>query len=627
LKRPGTTVLVVVLALGILGETLAAMPGPLPAKRQPVDLQASAYLMWTPLAVVEIGALPELSMLEVGSPPGIYGPTYLVKAPVDGVVDYLYPWAGFFRSGQPLVRIYDGKLLADLYQARTLARRFQAHPYLLFGRRPRLRQPSAVAGAPELSRQPARRSAALEQATEGPTLSSMPGVSGLRRELAVAQQRLAEIEEELAARRRLQAAGVLADAEVARFEASKKEAETAVEIVQRKLKARQTTAPSPAEPPAEVSSAATPELATAVVLPPIPPAPPQLERLSSPRWEDVFAPTGGLVLRRLQPPGAVVKQGTPLLEIANSAWARVRALTESQIAARFDRATPVTITFPQFLDATFVGWVADKRPLPGDDRAQVELLVTCPGQRQMTQARLLSLAYSSPPIYSLEEVDLLPRVLRLPQARPLAERVFGLIPPDIMAGSLAGSEPEQQDCLVGRLVLVPPMQQLNPEASPAPEQQERLQELHAWQDSFIEGMATAIYDRKLVLSYPAQGEISRAVERMIRGQVRHDPGLCAATLRQALGWGLGDAYQWALKLPERGYQVREDGLPRPGDILVWPFTYGPSSSQHVGIAVEQSGKLMLLSNLQGRLGTSQILGGYLAFHRPPPQKPGPAPSS
>jgi len=87
-------------------------------------------------------------------------------------------------------------------------------------------------------------------------------------------------------------------------------------------------------------------------------------------------------------------------------------------------------------------------------------------------------------------------------------------------------------------------------------------------------------------------------------------------MAEALGWGLGDAADWADGLPSRGYRLREDGLCRPGDILVWRFTYGSRMNQHIGFAVLQGGRMMLLSNSAGRLGTSEILPGYLAFYKP-----------
>jgi len=92
-------------------------------------------------------------------------------------------------------------------------------------------------------------------------------------------------------------------------------------------------------------------------------------------------------------------------------------------------------------------------------------------------------------------------------------------------------------------------------------------------------------------------------------------------MAEALGWGLGDAAYWAHGLPGKGYKLREDGLARPGDILVWPFTYGPRRNQHVGIAVLQGGRMMTLSNSVGRLGTDEILPGYLAFYQPTPVTP------
>ncbi len=131
-------------------------------------------------------------------------------------------------------------------------------------------------------------------------------------------------------------------------------------------------------------------------------------------------------------------------------------------------------------------------------------------------------------------------------------------------------------------------------------------------------MQTGIFGN-LVLTYPRDQEVSRAVERMATASVDHVPNMCAGTMREALGWGLGDAAQWLKRLPERGYVPRKDGLARPGDILVWPFTYGSRHSQHIGVAVNQGGKLMLLSNLSGTLGTTELTGGYVAFYRPTPK--------
>ena len=84
--------------------------------------------------------------------------------------------------------------------------------------------------------------------------------------------------------------------------------------------------------------------------------------------------------------------------------------------------------------------------------------------------------------------------------------------------------------------------------------------------------------------------------------------------------GVADPNEYTLQYDyePRGYLARRDGLARPGDILVWPFTFPPRGSQHIGIAVQQDGRLMLLSNLSGRLGTTRIEPGYIAFYNPEP---------
>jgi len=352
-------------------------------------------------------------------------------------------------------------------------------------------------------------------------------------------------------------------------------------------------------------------------LPAIPAPPPELQRLSAPRWEDTLAPTGGLVLRPLQVPGTVVKKGTPLLKVANSAWARLRMLVAPEQLFRFQRSVPVAVTFPELPGLEFVGWVTSKHLVPGDERGVVEVLVTNSRQPFETQALLMSLAYAAPPPQNSDEAILAPDVSRVAAGLAPSERLFALVPAAVMT-SAAKARAEQYDDLplAGRLAVVPAVPRFGPPQCPDPELRERLARLHEWQESFIEGLTTAIYGQRIILSYPREGAISAAVERMMNREVSHDPGYCARTLREALGWGLGDAYQWALRLPEHGYIPREDGIPRPGDILVWPFTYGSHHSQHIGVAVLQNGRLMLLSNLEGRLGTSEIVGGYIAYYKP-----------
>lgn len=117
------------------------------------------------------------------------------------------------------------------------------------------------------------------------------------------------------------------------------------------------------------------------------------------------------------------------------------------------------------------------------------------------------------------------------------------------------------------------------------------------------------------LTFPASAETARAIRRMAQGQVSAIPNRCAGTLREALGWGLGDAHQW-VALPGRGYHERPRGsAAQPGDIVVWPFTFGRRNSQHVGIAVGTPSGTRLLSNLSGDLGLSSLAPGYRAYWR------------
>ena len=317
-----------------------------------------------------------------------------------------------------------------------------------------------------------------------------------------------------------------------------------------------------------------------------------------------------------------VKQGAPLLKVVNSAWARLRVVVPAEQALRFDRSVPVTINFPEVPGLRFGGWVTGKHVLPGDNRVVVEMQVTRPDDPEETQSVLLAMAYASAPVQDAEELELTPKPAHPASA---SDRLFGLVPA-MMVASKAQEDAGTSGPLTGRLALVPPVPRFGPAPCPDPKLQDNLKQLHDWQSSFADGMTTAIYNQKLLLSYPREGEVSQAVEMMMKGEVEHDPGYCARTLRLALGWGLGDAYNWAVQLPQRGWQARADGLPRPGDILVWPFTYGRNHSQHIGVAVRQNERMMLLSNLEGRLGTSELVGGYIAFYKPTtPPAPGVVP--
>ncbi|MGI5817355.1 MAG: CHAP domain-containing protein [Armatimonadota bacterium] len=115
------------------------------------------------------------------------------------------------------------------------------------------------------------------------------------------------------------------------------------------------------------------------------------------------------------------------------------------------------------------------------------------------------------------------------------------------------------------------------------------------------------------LTFPADAQTARAIRRMARGEVSSVPNYCARTLREALGWGLGDAHRWT-NLPSRGYTARPRGTPaQPGDIVVWPFTYGSRNSQHVGVAVGTDSGVQLLSNLSGDLGLTPMVPGYRTY--------------
>jgi hypothetical protein len=115
------------------------------------------------------------------------------------------------------------------------------------------------------------------------------------------------------------------------------------------------------------------------------------------------------------------------------------------------------------------------------------------------------------------------------------------------------------------------------------------------------------------LVFPADGDTADAIHRMARGEVSSDYNYCARTMREALGWGLGDAHDWTA-LPSRGYTQRPSGsAAQPGDIVVWPFTYGSGNSQHIGVAVRTESGMRLLSNLSGDLGLTRLVPGYRAY--------------
>lgn len=116
------------------------------------------------------------------------------------------------------------------------------------------------------------------------------------------------------------------------------------------------------------------------------------------------------------------------------------------------------------------------------------------------------------------------------------------------------------------------------------------------------------------ITFPANAATAQAIRRLASRSVSSGVHRCARTMREAMGWGLGDAHQW-LKLDDMGFSVRAGRSAQPGDIIVWPFTFGRAGSQHIGIAVGTDSGPRLLSNLSGSICLSAIVPGYRAFYK------------
>jgi hypothetical protein len=358
----------------------------------------------------------------------------------------------------------------------------------------------------------------------------------------------------------------------------------------------------------------------------VPGVPEEAKRLAAPRWRDETASSDGVVVRQIAPEGSQVKAGAPLLEVANREWARVYADVSRDDVATFPKGAPVQMSFDEYPGVVLEGWINGVTPVRHRDLAQVEMVVLCRDGYYAgdTYASLQWLALAAPLVDKDSREPLNPGV----SVQTVADssqgdiyRLFPLVPPQVGPGQELLTETKTSE-YVG-VVRLGEMDLLNArKLKQQPAQSKRLALLKKWRDSFIAGMTTTLFGG-LALTYPREGEIARAVERMATSDVTHNYNRCARTMREALGWGLGDAAVWMKRLPEKGYAPRKDGLARPGDILVWPFTYGARQSQHIGIAVNQGGRLMLLSNLAGTLGTTELLGGYIAFHQPdaPTAKP------
>ncbi len=347
----------------------------------------------------------------------------------------------------------------------------------------------------------------------------------------------------------------------------------------------------------------------------------QMRDIAAERWEEVAAEAPGAVSEVLAPEGSVVEAGDDLLRVANLQLARVTATVPADHLPDFQVGRSVTITFQDYPDVVFGGWVEDVAPVAGTDEASVSLMVVSRGGRFAHDPYLALRWMTLEAGVGADKVEArsLQPALRAPRSARtdvhLARMFPTIAPSEAWEQRVTKPRVPVEDRFTGRLQ-VQPMDRLVDAGAYEADGGGRLAELCEWRETFIDGMTTTMLEDGTCISYPADGDVSDAVRMMLEGNVSHRRNLCAATMREALGWGLGDAHQWATRLPRRGYVPREDGLPRPGDILVWPFTYGPSHSEHIGFAVRQGRKLMLLSNLAGRLGTTEILGGYIAFYRP-----------
>jgi hypothetical protein len=326
-----------------------------------------------------------------------------------------------------------------------------------------------------------------------------------------------------------------------------------------------------------------------------------------------------VVSRAFLPQGARVFKGMPVMEVRPTRVARLRAEVAPPFVGFCRVGLPVQVVYPE-QDVTFRGWVSRAEPTrsPRPPGALIEILLveTSNGSDAYTALEWLALTSPAQPDQAAPLAWNPPQPVR-PGATEMAE-LFPLTPAgEVKASRPAGPAPADGQ-LSGSLELIGSPHPTR-FAGSDPVAEKKLARLRNWRNSFVEGMKTTVFpETGLMLTYPRTGDISRAVERMATARVSHVPNMCAATLGEALGWCLGDAAMWAHRLPERGYRVREDGIARPGDILVWPFSYGPNRAQHVGLAVLQGGAIMMLSNSGGALGTKPLLGGYLAFYEPKP---------
>jgi hypothetical protein len=661
--------------------------------------------------------------------------------------DSILPW------GTPLFRVYDLDLLGDLARAQEFAALIGSRPFVVAPRdfpapltrlgratvppppvllpalpEPGLSAPAVVLPEP-IVRAPAARTEEPARAVQPPPPPPQPKVeqpdpaavqaasarlaaaeervttrkaalAAAQGDLKSAQQAVAPLRDDVAARRRLLEAGVIARNDVKAAEERLQEAESAASAASGRVaeaqgaldaaeaerdaaltgaeRAKSTpgASPPPAPPPPAVVSRDKPRLAppppppSRLQAPPPAPAPRRVDDFPSPmvtsppgasaalppppaetfrlaqrgdlpgedswgplpwpaagspelarqRWAETKAPWQCVVSRAMAPQGSIVQKGTPVIELRPTWAARLTAEVAESYVGFCRVGAAVEVEFPTY-GVAYTGWVSRVEPThaPQPPGARVEML-------------LVQAATGDRPVYRDLEWMALSSPVTQAQPDPLTYEPgdSGTPPPTHVAAlfplphaAVRCPQPAPPDGqLSGRPALYC-SERATAFAQSDPVAQKKLERLREWHDSFIEGMQTTVFPESgLTLTYPRDGEISTAVERLATRRVSHVPNRCAGTLAEALGWGLGDAAMWATGLPERGYRMREDGIARPGDILVWPFTFGARRSQHVGLAVGQAGTVMLLSNLEGVLGTQPLCGGYLAFCKAPAKTTG-----
>ncbi|MBM3499854.1 MAG: hypothetical protein FJX74_14430 [Armatimonadetes bacterium] len=546
-----------------------------------------------------------------------------------------------------------------------------------------------------------RRAADRLSSTEARVADLQTVLEAAQSDLRAAQQSVAPLEEDVAARRRLLDSGVIARNDVKAAEERLQEAQGAAAAAEARVaeargalqeaesdrdaalagveraKAVPDTSAEP-EAPAPVVARATPRVAPAPPPPRAQPAPPPTRaqpgeepfpspmadglpggltmgppppdetlRLVGPgdlpdggdwgplpwpdqeagdlarrRWTEHSAPWQCVVSRALAPQGSLVRPGVQVIELRPTSVARLSAEVAEAYTRFCQVGMAVEVEFPTE-GALYRGWISRVEPThaPRPPGAQIEmLLVEARSGDRLVYRDLEWMVLASPAAHATRA----PLTHEPPQATSPPPTDLGALFPLPGAPERASRPAPPDGELSGRLGLFC-SERPSGFAQGDPVSQRKLERLREWHDSFIEGMRTTVFPESgLTLTYPRNGETTLAIERMATRRVSHVPNMCARTVAEALGWGLGDAAMWATGLPGRGFRLRPDGVARPGDIVVWPFTYGPRRSQHVGIAVGQAGVVMLLSNSSGTLGTEPMSPGYLPFYKPAPTPPKPA---